>query len=72
LWVDRLGGEDKYVQPLRRRFKEVQRRQRDLRDQAMVDRYIQMEHSKIMALTAAAQQQQARAFAAWMGRRMFP
>jgi hypothetical protein len=72
LWVDRLGGEEKYVQPLRRRFKEIQRRQRDLRDQAMVDRYIQMEHSKIMALTAAAHQQQARAFAAWMGRPMFP
>ena len=25
-WVERLGGEEKYVQPIRRKFRELQRR----------------------------------------------
>ena len=53
LWVERLGGEEDFVQPIRRKFREMQRRAVTNRDSAVLDRILQRDLAKI-ANTAAA------------------
>ncbi len=43
LWVERLGGEANFVQPIRRKFREMQRRAITNRDRAMIDTILQRE-----------------------------
>jgi tRNA A-37 threonylcarbamoyl transferase component Bud32 len=71
-WVERLGGEEKFVQPLRRKFRELQLRMVTERDQAILARMMQGELARVFSMAAAAEQQQQRAIAAMMGRRIFP
>ena len=42
-WVERLGGEEDFVQPIRRKFREMQRRAITNRDSAMIDAMLQRE-----------------------------
>jgi hypothetical protein len=53
LWVERLGGEEDFVQPIRRKFREMQRRAVTNRDSAVLDSVLQRELSKIVATAAA-------------------
>ncbi len=46
LWVERLGGEENFVQPIRRKFREMQRRAITNRDSAMIDSILQRELAK--------------------------
>ena len=41
LWVERLGGEENFVQPIRRKFREMQRRAITDRDSAVIDSILQ-------------------------------
>ena len=72
LWVDRLGGEERYVLPLRRKVQELKRQMITQRDQTILNRYLQVELGKVITMNAAAQQQQARMLAAMMGRLILP
>jgi len=72
-WVELMGGEEKFVLPVRQQVMALQRRMRNLRDTAMLDRYLQEELTRTMMLAdIAQQQQQARMFTAMMGRRVLP
>ncbi len=67
LWVERLGGEEKFVLPARRKYRELVRKVAAERDQAIVARYLQGQLSSVMTMAAAAQQRQSQAFAAMIG-----
>jgi hypothetical protein len=42
-WVERMGGEEHFVQPLRRKFREMQRRAANNRELALIDAVFQRE-----------------------------
>jgi hypothetical protein len=48
-----LGGEEDFVQPIRRKFREMQRRAVTNRASAVLDSVLQRELSKIVATAAA-------------------
>jgi hypothetical protein len=53
LWVDRLGGEGKFVQPIRRKFREMQRRAVTNRDSAVIDRILRRELANVVSTASA-------------------
>ena len=67
LWVERLGGEEKFVLPARRKYKELVRKIVAERDQAIMARYLNSQLSSVMTMGAAAQQRQAQAFRSLIG-----
>jgi GYF domain 2 len=56
LWVERLGGEEDFVQPIRRKFREMQRRAVTNRDSAMLESLLQRELSKLVKTANAINQ----------------
>jgi hypothetical protein len=56
LWVDRLGGEENFAQPLRRKFREMQRRAVTNRDSAVIDAMLNRELATIVATANAINQ----------------
>ena len=56
LWVDRLGGEEDFVQPIRRKLREMQRRAVTNRDSAMLDNLLQRELTKVVSTANAINQ----------------
>jgi hypothetical protein len=72
MWVNLLGGNEHFVIPLRRKFKEAQRRMVTEHNSAIIDRFLQGEMSRVVAMSSIAQQQQTRMFEALMGRRISP
>ncbi len=71
-WVDRLGGEEKFVIPLRRKVRDLQRKIASERDQAVIARVLQSELSRVVNMAAIAQEQHRRMLAAMMGRQFLP
>jgi GYF domain 2 len=53
LWVERLGGEEDFVQPIRRKFREMQRRAVTNRDSAMLDNLLRRELTKVVNAASA-------------------
>jgi hypothetical protein len=53
LWVERLGGEENFVQPIRRKFREMQRRAVTNRDSAVIDRILQRELANVVSTATA-------------------
>ncbi len=53
LWVQRLGGEENFVQPIRRKFREMQRRAITNRDSAVIDRILQRELANVVSRATA-------------------
>jgi hypothetical protein len=53
LWVERLGGEENFVQPIRRKFREMQRRAITNRDSAVIDAILQRELANIVSTATA-------------------
>jgi hypothetical protein len=72
LWVERLGGEQKFVLPLRQKFRELQVRKFNDRTQAAVDAYIQRELGGVVRAAAVARDQYLQNMDALMGRRFTP
>ena len=68
-WVERLGGEEKFVKPLRRKLRDLQRKAIADRDHAILGRILQAELGRSVNMAIANQQQQARFAAAFFGRR---
>jgi GYF domain 2 len=56
LWVERLGGEENFVKPIRRKFRDVQRRAITNRDSAIIDSIIQRELIKVVNTASAINQ----------------
>ena len=53
LWVERLGGEEDFVQPIRRKFREMQRRAVTNRDSAVIDTILQRELATVVSTSNA-------------------
>ena len=53
LWVERLGGEEDFVQPIRRKFREMQRRAVTNRDSAALESILQRDLAKIVETASA-------------------
>jgi hypothetical protein len=71
-WVERLGGEEKFVLPLRRKVRELQRKIAAERDQVVIASILQSELSRVVNMAAVAQEQHRRMLAAMMGRQLLP
>jgi hypothetical protein len=71
-WVERLGDEEYFVQPLRRKLRELQRRMVAEHDQAIVDRVLQVGLAGVANMAAVSERQHLQALAAMMGRRLVP
>ena len=56
LWVERLGGEENFVQPIRRKFREMQRRAITNRDSAVIDSILQRELANVVRTATAINQ----------------
>jgi hypothetical protein len=69
-WVERLGGEEKFVQPIRRKFREIQRRAATESRQAMLDGVYQRELTSAMRAANAYNAIRAMEAATW--RRIMP
>lgn len=68
-WVERLGGEEKFVRPLRRKLRDMQRRAIVDRQNAIVGSLLQAQLAQAVNMTIANQQQQARFVAAFFNSR---
>jgi hypothetical protein len=73
IWVQRLGGEQKFVLPLRQKFRDLQVRMVNNRDAAIVDAVMQRELAAVVRMAAIARDQDA-AFQSWLlsGTKLFP
>jgi hypothetical protein len=69
-WVERLGGEEKFVQPIRRKFREIQRRAATESREAMLDGDYQRELTSAMRAANAYNAIRAMEAATW--RRIMP
>ena len=67
-WVERLGGEEKFVRPLRKKLHDLQKRAITDRNNAVVGSVLQDALSRSVNMSIASQQQQARFAAAFFGR----
>jgi hypothetical protein len=56
LWVERLGGEADFVQPIRRKLREMQRRAVTNRDSAVLDSILQHDLTKVVNTATAINQ----------------
>lgn len=56
LWVERLGGEENFVKPIRRKFRDMQRRAITDRDMAVIDRLLQRELVNVVNTASAINQ----------------
>jgi GYF domain 2 len=56
LWVERLGGEENFVKPIRRKFRDMQHRAITNRDSAVIDSIIQRELVKVVNTASAINQ----------------
>jgi hypothetical protein len=69
-WVERLGGEEGFVQRIRRKLREMQRRAATNRDRAVVDGIIQREFAKEVSIALAINQ--IRALEGMLRRKILP
>jgi GYF domain 2 len=69
-WVERLGGEERFVDAVRSKLRDLRRRAATNRDRELVDRIIQSELSK--AISAGIAYNQIRAMEAMMRTRILP
>jgi GYF domain 2 len=53
LWVERLGGEEDFVKPIRRKFREMQRRAITNRDSAVIDNILRRELANVVSTASA-------------------
>jgi hypothetical protein len=56
LWVERLGGEENFVQPIRRKFRDMQRRAVSNRDSAVIDSILRRELANVVSRATAINQ----------------
>jgi GYF domain 2 len=56
LWVERLGGEENFVQPIRRKFRDMQRRAVTNRDSAVIDSILRRELANVVSRATAINQ----------------
>jgi hypothetical protein len=56
LWVERLGGEENFVKPIRRKFRDMQRRAITNHDSAVIDTMLQRELVKVVNTASAINQ----------------
>ncbi len=66
-WVERLGGEERFVKPLRRKLRDLERRIIADRNSALVGRALQAALGSAVNMAIANQQQHARFTAAFLG-----
>jgi hypothetical protein len=68
-WVERLGGQEKFIAPLRRKLRELQRKAIADRNSAIVGNALQAALAQSVNMALANQAQQARFIQAFFGRR---
>ena len=67
-WVERLGGEEKFAKPIRRRLRDFEKQMRANRDGMIVNAAIQAQVARAVNMTIASQQQADRFARAFFGR----
>jgi hypothetical protein len=68
-WVERLGGEERFLKPLHRKLRELKRRMVAERINAAAGPYLQAALAQSMNMAIASAQQQARMIQSFAGRR---